>query len=323
MPMLYAEQSRLGKMDCFGQTDRGRVRDNNEDQFLIADLRKSLQVHHTSLPAESHTWMHGSTQGQLLLVADGIGGHEGGEHASSLAVDSLADFSLNAMNWCFRLDHPDDEVVLAQWKAAFEQCETTVRAEGEANPRRHGMGTTLTMAYVIWPRAYVLHAGDSRCYLLRGGHLEQVTTDHTIAQKYLEAGLMNPEQAAHSRFSHVLWNAIGGNSHDFFPEAHRLELQIGDILLLCTDGLTNMVDDAGITRLIEPVGTAAEKCGRLVEAANRAGGKDNITVVAAQFLDTAGSLPQAEAIMAAEDPSSADFDYVLAEEADEGRESRV
>lgn len=285
---------KLGKVDCYGLTDRGRVRDTNEDQFLLADLRKSLQVHHTSLSLDDEGCVFGTAQGQLLLVADGVGGHAGGERASTIAVDCVANFAVNAMQWCTRLDELNDEAVMAEWKDALRECNHRVQAESAAKPERHGMGTTLTMAYVMWPRAYVIHAGDSRCYLYRGGQLDRITTDHTLAQRFIEAGVLTPEQAEHSRFSHVLWNAIGGSDHELAPEAHLAELQANDVLLLCTDGLTKGVGEEQISRVLTESRDAQEMCERLVTAANNAGGHDNVTAVVARFLPVAAPLPAAE-----------------------------
>jgi len=273
-----------GKIDCFGATDRGYIRELNEDQFMVADLRKSLDVHHTSLGPTGHTHLSGGTHGQLLLVADGLGGHASGERASTLAVDCLAHFAVNAMHWCARLDDCDDEQVFAEWEQALHRCDEQVHAEGDARPERRGMGTTLTMAYVAWPNAYVLHAGDSRCYLLREGRLQQVTVDHTLAQKFVDAGMISPDQADQSRFSHVLWNAIGGTSDKVSAEAHKLALELGDVLLLCTDGLTNEVDDTRIAEMLGRSSPASDICTELVAAAKDGGGKDNITVVVARFL---------------------------------------
>src|SRR5262249_35591209 len=158
-------------------TDRGRVRESNEDQFLIANLTKSMLVHQTSLGLDEQTHLFGTSMGRLLLVADGMGGHAAGKRASALAVDSLTAYVLNTMHWFFRLRQDDEEQFLDDLKHALAYCQERVRAEGERVPGRRGMGTTLTMAYLIWPRLYVVHAGDSRCYLLRKGRLRQITRD--------------------------------------------------------------------------------------------------------------------------------------------------
>ncbi|HJT76940.1 MAG TPA: hypothetical protein VJ739_07025, partial [Gemmataceae bacterium] len=130
---------------------------------------------------------------------------------------------------------------------------------------------------------YVVHVGDSRCYLLRGGRLEQVTRDHTIAQQLVERGTLTPEQAEESRWSHILWNCLGGGSHELKPEVYKASLRLGDSLLLCSDGLSKVVDDARIRDLLGQSLAAEETCRRLVAAANAAGGPDNITVVVAHF----------------------------------------
>jgi protein phosphatase len=150
------------------------------------------------------------------------------------------------------------------------------------------MGTTLTMGYVVWPRLYVVHAGDSRCYLYRSAELKQITKDHTVAEKMLDKDVLTPDKVEESPWSNVLWNAVGGGSEDISPEVYKAELQKDDILLLCTDGLTKHVKDEAIVRTLtgritapwEGSQTVAEK---LVEMANQEGGTDNITAVVARF----------------------------------------
>ena len=274
-----------GKMDCHGLSDRGKVREVNEDQFLIADLSKSMRVHQTSLGIEDQTRLFGGSQGKVLLVADGMGGHAGGERASILAVDAVTNYLLNNMRWFFRLHEDPQEDFLDDLKSALDQCQSWVSAEAERTPQRKEMGTTLTMAYVVWPRLYVVHVGDSRCYLLRKSELRQITTDHTVAERYVEAGAMKPEEAETSRWSDVLWNVVGGDSDDISPEVYKAELQIGDTLLLCTDGLNKHVPDGQIAQSLYADSDAERTCCRLVEAANDAGGTDNVTVVVARFLD--------------------------------------
>src|SRR5207237_907095 len=141
-----------GKMDCYGLTDVGRVREVNEDQFLIADLNKSMLIHQTSLSHEDHTRLFGGSQGQLLLVADGMGGHAAGKQASTLAVQTLSHYVLNTMPWLFQLQEHHEADLNEDLRAALEACQRRFEAEVAAVPERRGMGTTLTMAYVLWPR---------------------------------------------------------------------------------------------------------------------------------------------------------------------------
>ena len=144
------------------------------------------------------------------------------------------------------------------------------------------MGTTVTMAYVVWPRAYIVHAGDSRCYLFRGNHLVQLTTDHTIAQQLVDSGQIEPENPNLKRWRHILWNCVGGDQQ-VQPEAVRCSLQPGDQLLLCSDGLTGMLKDSDIQQILASSETNKDKANQLIEAANLAGGKDNITAIVAAF----------------------------------------
>jgi PPM family protein phosphatase len=293
----------LGKMDCAGLTDVGRVRPVNEDQYLIASLSRSMQVHSTSLNLDDQTRLFGPSQGRLLLVADGMGGHAAGRRASTLALDALASYVLNTMHWFFRLREDREDVFVDDLKSALEHCQAEILAEARRVPGERGMGTTLTMAYLAWPRLFVVHAGDSRCYLMRQGRLRRITRDHTVAQRLADAGeLDDPE---HSRWSHVLWNVVGGTEHEIRPEVHRADLALGDTLLLCTDGLTQHVSDADIARLLGPSGPSAEACGRLVEAANAAGGSDNVTVVVARFRET-GPDEEAATAAAAANPGKAE-----------------
>jgi len=289
-----------GQMDVHGTSDIGRRRSKNEDQFLIADLKKSMRIHQTSLSLDHQTRLFGGSQGKLLLVADGMGGHEAGERASTIAVDSIATFALNTMRWFFRLDQDSDEDFDEELKAALKHCQEMIRSESEAIPQRQGMGTTLTMAYVIWPRVFVVHVGDSRCYLLRGSALEQMTRDHSMSQLFKEqmdtpVQGETPENSESSRFSNVLWNVLGGDSDDLVPEVYRANLELGDTLLLCTDGLTNHVSDARIKEELGKEGSAEQTCKRLVDEANEQGGSDNITVVVARFCERSSQADAAAA----------------------------
>jgi len=280
-------------LDCYGLTDIGRERESNQDQFLIGNLRKSLEFFQTSLNMDDHTLLFGGSQGKLLLVADGMGGHTDGERASTLAIDSLADYLLNTLQWFYRLEEDGEEDFIEELKAALEKCQQSIIAEGEVIPERRGMGTTLTVAYIIWPRVYIVHAGDSRCYLSRDNKLWQITKDHTVAQQTVDAGVLSKEVAETSRLSHMLWNSLGGED-EVKPEAHRAELTPKDTLLLCSDGLTKHCSDEQIQNLMANAETARSACEQLVDAANEAGGSDNITVVVARFREAGEQIQQAE-----------------------------
>jgi protein phosphatase len=282
-------------MDCFGLTDIGRRRETNEDQFLIADLVKSVRIHSTSLNHDDQTRIFGDSQGKLLLVADGMGGHRAGDRASAVAVDELLNYVLNSMHWFFRLTDDPENDFLEDLKAALAHCETRLWDEMQQFPQRRGMGTTLTMAYIVWPRLYVLHAGDSRCYLHRYPQLKQLTTDQTVAQQMVDAGALEAEDAETSKWSHVLWNVLGGDREQIHSTVYRAELQLGDMLLLCTDGLPKHVSDEMICETLADSNSAERACHDLVAAANESGGSDNVTVVVASFREISDTPTEREA----------------------------
>ena len=277
----------LTQMDCFGLTDKGRKRPTNQDHFLIADLNKSLRVHSTSLNLDDETRIYGGSQGKLLIVADGMGGEAEGERASTIAVDQLATYVLNSLGWCFRLEENSEHDFEEDLKAALKSCQDSIHSAASGHAEMRGMGTTMTISYIVWPRAFVVHVGDSRCYLLRNGELAQVTVDHTMAAAMAEAGQMSREEARESPMGHALWNALGGKSEDLSVDVYKLSLECDDLLLLCTDGLYDLVPDEKIREILNAGESAEATCRKLVNLANENGGKDNITVIVAQLSITA------------------------------------
>jgi protein phosphatase len=219
-----------------------------------------------------------------------MGGHAAGDLASALAVRSIVRYTVKCMRWFFRLsDDPEDDF-LDELRAALEYSQDEILADAESEPDHEGMGTTLTAAYIVWPRLYVVHAGDTRAYLLRDTKLQQITRDHTVAQKMVDDGAMDEEQAEQTRFSHMLWNFVGNAEKGaFLPELYKVKLAEGDALLLCSDGLTKHVGDKEIAGVIRNGKSAEDTCSQLVKAANEAGGKDNVTVVLAKFLQAQSS----------------------------------
>lgn len=268
-------------VESFGLTDRGRMRPVNEDQFLIAELRKAMRVQRSSLP-QPKTQLS-DERGYLFLVADGMGGHRGGEHASALAVATIEDFVLHTFKWFFHLRGPEEQSVLAEFHTALRQADVRIYEEAAERPELHGMGTTLTMAYVLNTDLYVAHVGDSRCYLWRLGELHRLTRDHTLVAELVEQGQLSPEEAASHRLRHVITNAVGGHEPGIQVEVHKIELEPSDRILLCSDGLTEMVADARIAEILESEPNPPKACEHLVAEANEQGGKDNISVIVARF----------------------------------------
>ncbi len=243
--------------------------------------------------------MFGGSQGKLLLVADGLGGHESGERASTLAVDGVANYILNAMDWFFRLNNENEATCQEELKEAFQHSQNMIGAESGAIPQRRGMATTLTMAYVDWRKLYVVHVGDTRCYHVRGDSIERLTTDHTVGQLARSATgsdvLGDNVGAPVNPMDHKLRNVVGGPNESLEPQITKSELAVGDALLLCSDGLTRYVADEELAPMIAKDNCAAKEiCEQFVDIANEPVGKDNITCVLAKFEESDSSNDQYE-----------------------------
>jgi protein phosphatase len=265
---------------CHGRTDPGRVRPNNEDQFLTAVISRALHVQQTSL--RQPQVRYSTPQGRLFIVADGVGGNAAGEKASALAVHTVEQFVVEWLSWCMQLRAPDGDALLAEFQKALTQADDRLYDESLRRPELSGMATTLTLAYCFGRDLFVAHAGDSRCYLLRGGLLYRLTRDHTLTAELVARGVLSPEEAAESRYRHVVVNVVGGE-HGVEVEVHKLPLEPGDGLLLCSDGLTEMVPEPEILAILMRENDPKAACDRLIDRANELGGKDNVTVVVARF----------------------------------------
>jgi protein phosphatase len=265
-----------------GLTHPGKVRENNEDHFLVARLSKSMHVCKTSLPGDGKT-SPSEEEGYLVIVADGMGGVAAGERASALAVESVEQFVQNTLKWFLHLGGEEEHQLVSELRQGLERADRTVIELARMNPALHGMGTTLTMAYSVGTDLFIVHAGDSRAYLFRDGELEQLTTDHTLVQVLVEGGAISPEDARRHPRRHVVTNVIGGPRPGVDAEIHKLVLRDGDVLLICTDGLTEPVDDATIAEVLNRLHDPRDACTRLVDLAVSRGGPDNVTAVVLRY----------------------------------------
>ena len=269
-------------VDVRGRTHLGHVRKVNQDHFLVAALHKVIDIHDTSLPPSYRTRFHSGARALLLLVADGVGGGPGGERASSLTLDAIMQYVTNSMRCFYKLDQLVSSDLLRELASSVHESHIAVRAEADVDPESEGMATTLTLAHVLWPRTYLAHIGDSRCYHFRDAVLTQVTQDQTVSQALLDAGTMSEEEAARSPYGHLLTQAVGASS-ELEPAVLQVELDVGDTLLLCTDGLSKHVRAEEISRILGASGDAETISAALVDAALEAGGSDNVTALVARF----------------------------------------
>jgi protein phosphatase len=218
-----------------------------------------------------------------MVVADGMGGAAAGERASALAVESVESYALNTLMWFMHQEAADESLLLGELRRSLEQADRAVMQESEANARFYGMGTTLTMTYSVGRDVYIVHAGDSRAYLFRDGHLEQITSDHTLVQVLISGGVISSKDAKKDSRRNIVTNVIGGPSVGVHAEIHKLRVEDGDVLLLCSDGLTEPVEDALISQTLATVGDPDAAAQRLVSLALERGGPDNVTAIVARY----------------------------------------
>ena len=255
------------------QTDRGRIRRRNEDNYLVARLEQDCAVQDASLgPVRGLVAKHDSL---LLVVADGMGGEAHGDRASRIVVQHFANFARRRGHSLVAEQKAGIERALAH---ELEVCNGKIRQLGEENIAFRGMGTTATLVFIAHGRLHVAHVGDSRCYLHRQEQLKQLTRDHSVAQSLSDQGALTTEEACRSPYRHQLWNTLGGDA-EIIVEQHSVDLVTGDKVLLCTDGLTEHVCESRLERKLSSSGDVDSICSELVGAANDAGGRDNITSI--------------------------------------------
>ncbi len=267
-----------------GITDTGKMRTDNQDQFLVAELTRSMIVRSGALQCEQGSRLFGGTVGHLFLVADGMGGHRGGSEASKFAVEFFANSILNSTSWLARIEPASEAAFIEELKGMLENAHRAIEERSKTMGGCEGMGTTLTLAYVAWPRLIVVHAGDTRCYLLRRGDLRLLTRDHTVANEMMRKGQLAPEEMERSHWSNVLVNALGAGAESVYPDIYKLDLEQGDSILLCSDGLNKHVADFQIQRALVQASDPLSACEELVSLAKQGGGSDNITVAIARFI---------------------------------------
>lgn len=282
-PPAAPHQDRPFAVRSFGLTDCGRVRPTNEDHFVVVELARTLSVHQTSVPQAKA--QYSSLRGHLFLVADGVGGHQAGEVASALGVVTVEGFLLNTLKRFFHLEVPEEQNVMKEFQTALLQADARIFQEAARHPEMLGMGTTLTLAFAVDWRLLVAHAGDSRCYLFSRGDLYQVTQDHTLVAELVRRGEVSAREASRHPSRHVITNVLGGREPGVQVEMHKLNLEPGDVVLLCSDGLTGMVPNARIAAILEEEKEPQRACQQLVAEANAQGGKDNVTVIVGCFAD--------------------------------------
>lgn len=264
------------EIDVFGLTHPGKVRGENQDQFLIGTLHRQLRVLHTSLDDPSRLKLDGDRVAIISMVADGVGGGVGGQEASATALETVTEYVTSSSECFLQADSNADQFIETLQSAALRSHEAVKRRAVERAEGRT-MATTLTMYMGVWPCYYLLQVGDSRYYLYRQGTLTQVSRDQTIAQDLVDKGVLSRAVADKSRLADVLSSAIGAD--EAAPVVTRLKSEWGLVHLLCTDGLTKHVSDARIAEVLGAMTSSRQACEQLLQEALDGGGSDNITII--------------------------------------------
>jgi protein phosphatase len=264
------------ELDIFGLTHMGKVRKSNQDHFLIASLRRQVEVHLTSLPAETH-WPAPKRLAFMAMVADGVGSTEAGEEASRLAVERVTDYVIQCIKAYHTAGADKDAAFSDALADAAMQVHAAIIEHAHDPDAQRRMATTLTLWIGIWPRAYLLQVGDSRCYVMRDDKLMQISRDQTMAQELIDQGILNRTDAPRTRWANVLSSAIGG--HAAAPVVTQMDQFWGQSGLLCSDGLTKHVSDERIAERLRSMTSARQVCEDLLNDALEDGGSDNITIL--------------------------------------------
>jgi serine/threonine protein phosphatase PrpC len=275
------------EIDVYALTHPGKVRPENQDHFLVCSLRKEIVVHLTSHPEVKHLSPATERLAFLAMVADGVGGGAKGEEASRLALETITDYVSRSMRCYYACELADDLEFSEALEDAALQCHADVLRRAKEDPDFQGMATTLTLYLGVWPRAYLLQVGDSRCYVLRRGELSQITRDQTMAQELIDLGVLARADAATARLANTLSSSIGGKQTA--PVVTRLDQEWGNVVLLCSDGLTRHVSDERIRERLRSLVSAKQTCQELLQDALDGGGSDNITVVVGRAVRNEGN----------------------------------
>jgi protein phosphatase len=272
--------------DIAALTHRGS-RPNNEDAYVVYRLGRFMELESSNLP-EGELPARYEDSGHLLIVGDGVGGAAGGEVASRTALLTLVASIVRSPKWALKLDDPatrETEIreLIERSRAYLQRMHVAIRERQARDPRYQGMGTTFTSAYTVGGDVFIMHVGDSRAYVLRRDRLIRITHDHTLAQEYADLGNLGQDEVAKHPLSHVLTRALGAPTETPMSDTHHRDIEDGDRLLLCSDGLTKVATEDEISTVLKANATSKDACRALIELALARGGPDNVTVIVAGY----------------------------------------
>lgn len=277
----FGHNSSRVKVEFGALSHCGLLRTNNEDHYSVVRRYRSREILLTNMPTADLG--PPGDEAFAMAVADGIGGAAFGEVASMLALRTGWELTGKAFKWNFNPSEAELAEMVEAVKVFLQLIHRRIKDEARSQGGGEGMGTTFTGALTMGWDAFVAHVGDSRAYLFRDGVLNRLTKDQTLAELMVSVGLIASVDEAAKRFRNTLVSCLGGSLNEIEVETSHVVLQPGDQLLLCTDGLTDMVDEAQISAILAQSSPSQTICNELVDAALAGGGKDNVTVVLGRY----------------------------------------
>jgi PPM family protein phosphatase len=274
--------SSLIDVDVFALSHKGHVRSRNEDHYLVVRGGRAFETVLSSLSESSPGDLYEETA-YAMIVADGIGGEAGGEIASRQAIYTLLSLGLHTPDWQFRWGLREENTVKWRMVDRFRRINAALLQQAISQPKLAGMGTTMTVALTYANSVIVTHIGDSRAYLLHDGKLERLTRDHTLAERLLLDEIYAPNDQLLNELRNVLLQVLGSDENACNPDVQHFPLADKDQLLLCTDGLTDMVEETLIKEVLNREDSPRSACRTLIDLALSNGGNDNVTVVVARY----------------------------------------
>jgi protein phosphatase len=284
---MHPEKPGHADIDAWGLTHPGKIREDNQDHFFLGSLARGVIIDRTSLGENLDPDVPQERLASFAMVADGVASGGGGEEASRVAVWALVKAVARSFHEVYDIeeDDPDAFAHLLQDAVLDAHKKLVRRSEQDADGSR--FATTLTLFLGLWPHAYLLQVGDSRCYMFHEGELTQITRDQTVAQDLIDEGVLTQTRAHSTRWAHILSSAIGG--HQAAPVVTRLTRDWGTVVLLCSDGLTKHVPDERIKERMLELKSSRQLCEDLLQDALDDGGSDNISLVVGRTLKHAAS----------------------------------
>jgi serine/threonine protein phosphatase PrpC len=280
--MSTSSRPQFSDIDDWGATHMGKVRKENQDHFFLGALVRGAHTKRSSVEPDDPEMGFLQRRATLAVIADGVGGHGGGEEAARRAVQGLVSSVSEFFYEADGRESEDPEVFARLLHQAALACHAELLEKAAQEGGRQRFATTLTLFLGLWPHAYLLQVGDSRAYLYRDGALTQISRDQTLAQDLVDQGVMTRTTAEQSQWAHILSSALGGEQA--VPVVTRIVRDWGNVLLFCSDGLTKHVSDRQIRDRLASMTSARQVVDQLIQDALDGGGSDNVTIVVGRTL---------------------------------------